>query len=169
MSSLGITDINSDNYPDLFITSFKVTLASNIKKAILKYIPITYQVYLNKAGRNFPVSPDYERNVNFPSSALGKGTGYFSHIYFGYDFNNDGRTDLLTISGPEKKKGVVTIYCGRQKDKLTRPDGVSFEKDEFLLCPVRIPDKAVVADLNNDRKNDIILQYKSKLTLMIAK
>lgn len=165
----GITEINGDNYPDLFITSFKVTLASNIKKAILKYIPITYQVYLNKTGKNFPMSPDYERNVNFPSSALGKGTGYFSHIYFGYDYNNDNRTDLLTISGPEKKKGVVTIYCGRQKDKLTRPDGVSFEKDEFLLCPVRIPDKAVVADLNNDKKNDIILLYKSKLTLMIAK
>ena len=165
----GITEINGDNYPDLFITSFKVSLASNIKKAILRYIPITYQVYLNKPGKNFPMAPDYDRTVNFPSSALGKGTGYFSHIYFGYDYNNDNRTDLLTISGPEKKKGVVTIYCGRQKDKLTKPDGVSFEKDEFLLCPVRIPDKAVVADLNNDKKNDIILQYKSKLTILIAK
>ena len=165
----GVTEINGDNYPDLFITSFKVSMASNIKKAILRYIPITYQVYLNKPGKCFPVSPDYERNVNFPSSALGKGTGYFSHIYFGYDYNNDNRTDLLTISGPEKKKGLVTIYCGRQKNRLTRPDGVSFEKDEFLLCPVRIPDKAVVTDLNNDKKNDIILQYKSKLTILIAK
>ena len=180
----GITEINGDNYPDLFITSFKVSLASNIKKAILRYIPITYQVYLNpaKAGwerkdivgphkpvKGFPMAPDYNQTVNFPSSALGKGTGYFSHIYFGYDYNNDNRTDLLTISGPEKKKGAVTIYCGRQKDKLTRPDGISFEKDEFLLCPVRIPDKAVVADLNNDKKNDIILQYKSKLTILMAK
>ncbi|HLD36441.1 MAG TPA: VCBS repeat-containing protein [Planctomycetota bacterium] len=164
----GITEINGDNYPDLFITSFKVSLASNIKKAILRYIPITYQIYLN-TGKNFPMAPDYERTVNFPSSALGKGTGYFSHIYFGYDYNNDNRTDLLTIAGPEKKKGAVTIYCGRQKNRLTKSNGVSFEKDEFLLYPARIPDKAVVADLNNDRKNDIILQYKSKLTVLIAK
>ncbi|MBI5779656.1 MAG: VCBS repeat-containing protein [Planctomycetes bacterium] len=170
----GITEINGDNYPDLFIISFKFSL---IKKAVLGYIPIIYQVYLNtavtapanKPGKNFPMAPDYERNVSFPSSFLGKGTGYFSHIYFGYDYNADNRTDLLTISGPEKKKGAVTIYCGRQKDKLTRPDGVSFEKDELLLCPVRIPDKAVVADLNNDKKNDIILQYKSKLTILMAK
>jgi hypothetical protein len=165
----GVTEINGDNYPDLFITSFRVSMGSNIKKAILKYIPITYQIYLNKAGKNFSMSPDYERNVNFPASAIGKGTGHFSHIYFGYDLNSDARTDLMIISGPERKKGSVIIYRGRQKDKLTRPDGISFEKDEFLLYPTRIPDKAFIVDLNNDRKKDIILQYRSKLTILIAK
>jgi hypothetical protein len=164
-----LTEINGDNYPDLFITSFKVTLGSNIKKAILRYIPIAYQIYLNRPGKLFSVSPDYERTINFPLTAVGKGAGYFSHIYLGYDFNNDNRTDLLTISGPEKKKGILAVYAGRPKERLTRPDGVSFEKDEFLLYPVRIPDKVIVSDLNNDRKNDIILQYKSRLTILISR
>ncbi|MFH1229946.1 MAG: VCBS repeat-containing protein [Planctomycetota bacterium] len=164
-----VTEINGDNYPDLFITSFKVTMGSNIKKAILRYIPITYQICLNRPCKLFSVSPDYERTINFPVNAVGKGAGYFSHIYLGYDFNNDVRTDLLTISGPEKKKGILIVYAGRPKEKLTRPDGVSFEKDEYLLYPCRIPDKVIVSDLSNDKKNDIILQYKSKLTILIAK
>lgn len=164
-----ITEINGDAYPDLFITWFKVTMGSNIKKAILRYIPITYQICLNRPGKLFSVSPDYERTINFPVNAITKGTGYFSHIYLGYDFNNDGRTDLLTISGPEKNKGILAIYAGRPKERLTRPDGVSFEKDESLLYPCRIPDKVIVSDLSNDKKNDIILQYKSKLTILITK
>ncbi|MFH0888774.1 MAG: VCBS repeat-containing protein [Planctomycetota bacterium] len=162
-----ITEINGDAYPDLFITWFKVTMGSNIKKAILRYIPITYQISLNRPTKLFSVAPDYERIINFPVNAITKGAGYFSHIYFGYDFNNDSRTDLLTISGPEKNKGVLVIYAGRPKERLTRPDGVSFEKDEFLLYPCRIPDKVIVSDLSDDGKNDIILQYKSRLITLI--
>jgi hypothetical protein len=164
-----IVEINGDAFADIFITSFKLTLGANIKKTVLKYIPITYQIYLNKGGKKFSPSPEYERSINFPLSAVGKGTGLFSHIYLGYDFNLDTRTDLLTISGPEKKKGVLAIYLGRPKEKLMHPDGISFEKDEFLLYPVRIPDKVIVLDLNNDKKNDIILQYKSRLITLISK
>ncbi|MBI4713395.1 MAG: VCBS repeat-containing protein [Planctomycetes bacterium] len=166
---LRLKDFNGEGFPDLFLTSFETSFGSNLKKALLRYIPIRYSVYFSKGGRGFSVSPDYQRSINFPIQGVGKGTGYFSHIYLEYDFTGDGQADLVTISGPERKKGTLTVCPGTPRAELMKKNTIGFKKDEYLLYPVRIPDKALIDDLNNDGRCDILLQYKSYLTVLISR
>lgn len=166
---LRLKDFNSEGFPDLFLTSFETSFGSNLKKALLRYIPIRYSVYFSKGGRGFSISPDYQRSINFPINAVGKGTGYFSHIYLEYDFTGDGQADSVTISGPERKKGTLTVCPGTPRAELMKKNTIGFKKDEYLLYPVRIPDKALIDDLNNDGRCDILLQYKSYITVLMSK
>lgn len=165
--SLRLADINGDGCLDLFVTSFKANFGSNIKKALLRYAVITYQAYFYMPGKGISVTPSYERTINFPMNALGR--GQFSHIYMEYDFNGDGVLDIMTIAGPDRKNCTLFIYPGIPKDELMKKNSVGFRKDEYLLYPLRIPDKVIIEDINNDRKCDIILQYKSRMTMLISK
>lgn len=163
-------DVNGDGKPDLVATAFKTSFASNLKKAILRYIRLKYYLYLfqEKSGR-FSRVPDFEHKMNLPFELVGRGRKYFSHIYMAEDFDNDGRKDLVTISGPDKKRGKIEINCGRPRADLSNPNGVSFKKNAYLYYPVKIPQAVFLQDLNQDRKCDLILKYRSQISLFISR
>ena len=168
--SLRLTDVNGDGFQDLVTSSFRTDMKSNLQKVLLRYVKLNYQVYLFQPGKNkFPRTADYDRNMNFPMSLVGRGKKYFSHIYLKDDLNNDGRIDLLRVSGPHKKRGVLTINKGYPAEKLRNKNGIGFEKDEYLRYPVRIPQRVLVEDLNRDKKKDIILVYRSRLIILMSK
>ncbi|MFH1227233.1 MAG: VCBS repeat-containing protein [Planctomycetota bacterium] len=163
-----LADINGDGYPDLFVTSFETDLGSNIKKALLRYVVISYQAFFYSPGANaFSASPNYSKSINFPLSALGQ--GQFSHIYMEYDFTGDRVPDLMYISGPDRRNCNLYVMPGRPKDELIKKSAVGFRKDEYLLYPLRIPDTVIIKDLNNDGKCDLILKYRSRMTMLISK
>lgn len=163
-------DVNNDGKMDLVLASFQTDFVSNIKKALLRYIRVHYQLHLFQPDKKrFSVAPDYEQTNNLPFELVGKGQKYFSHYYLKYDFNNDGRSDLLTLCGPDKKRGFLSIRPGRFSEELLNKKGVGFKKDEYLLYPVRIPQQLMVTDFNNDKRPDLILLYKSNLITLISK
>lgn len=167
---MDIGDVNNDGKMDLLLASFQTSFGSNLKKAFLRYVRVNYQLHLFQPRRGrFSRKPDYQHKTNLPFKLVGKGQKYFSHFYLQYDYNNDGRSDRLTISGPDKKRGILAIRLGWPAEKLINKNGVGFKKDEYLLYPLRIPQRLLVHDLNNDQRADLVLQYKSNLLIMMSK
>jgi hypothetical protein len=164
-----LDDVNEDGNLDLVTASFQMDMSSNIQKVLLRYLALTYHIRTYQAkSRKFSSNPDYERSINFPLELIGKGTTYFSHIYF-KDFDGDKRPDVLTISSPDKKNGKLNIRLSRKRDKLANPLMVNFGKDDYLVYRLRIPSGVIVLDFNKDGKNDIILRYSTKIITMISK
>ncbi|MBI4835245.1 MAG: VCBS repeat-containing protein [Planctomycetes bacterium] len=164
-----LDDVNEDGNLDLITASFQMDMTSNIQKVLLRYLALTYHIRTYQAkSRKFSSNPDYERSINFPLELIGKGTSYFSHIYF-KDFDGDKRPDVLTISSPDKRHGKLNIRLSRKRDKLGSPLMVSFGKDDYLLYRLRIPSGVDVLDFNMDGKNDIILRYSTRIIIMISK
>ena len=164
-----LTDLNEDNYPDLITASFQMDLGSNIQKAILRYLHLTYKIQsYQEKNQQFAKYPDYEKTINFPLDLIGRGEKYFSHIYF-QDFNGDHRPDVLTIRGPDRKNGELIIQLAKTKEDLRNPRAIAFWKDEYVKYPLEIPAGVKVSDLNADGRADIILQYKSQFIIMLSK
>ncbi|MEK7449358.1 MAG: VCBS repeat-containing protein, partial [Planctomycetota bacterium] len=167
---LRLADVNGDGDLDLITSSFRTDIKANLRKAVLHYVDLNYQVYFFRKNNGlFSKIADYDRKMNFPMDLAGRGQKYFSHVYLQYDFDNDGRTDLLRVSGPDKKRGILTINKGHPKERLINQDDISFEKDEYLLYPTRIPQQVLVEDLNRDGKKDIIMVYRSRIIILTSK
>lgn len=166
---IAFDDVNEDGNADLITTSFQMDLSSNLKKVILRYLKLTYRIQAFKPKtQQFSDNPDYERTINFPLDLIGKGRKYFSHIYF-KDFDGNGRPDMLTISGPDEDRGKLLIRLARNRNELDNQRMISFYKDDYLLYPLKIPNEMNVIDINSDCKNDLIIQYRSQIIIMLSK
>ena len=166
---IAFDDVNEDGNADLITASFQMDFLSNLKKVFVRYLKLTYRIQAFQPKiQQFSDNPDYERTINFPLDLIGKGQKYFSHIYF-KNFDGDGRPDILTISGPDEDRGKLLIRLARNRKELDNQLMISFYKDDYLLYPLQMPNKATVLDINSNGKNDIILQYRSRIIIMLSK
>lgn len=148
-------DVNGDKDLDIVLSSLRMDMVTNVKRAILSSVSTTYTVYLFKGGsRVYSDEPDFERDVDVDLSLIEK-QGQVRLSYFAGDYNGDGLKDMLTVNTREELKVVpATIESSFFSGKY-----LSIDDDNASTLAIPTSPQLLIQDLTGDRRDQIILFY----------
>ena len=161
----GIADLNGDGKLDLIIPYFHFAPAQAFKIMTDNSIRVQFQLYLMGPNRRYSQDPgkayakvDRRVPLNYKIDIIGMIFDFQSliqgkvmpMIHFGKDFNGDGLADLLADTGGDK----ATFYWGNKS--------AEYAKDPNLTIPLESAFSFDLADLNGDKKTDLVTYYESK-------
>ncbi|MHC4663582.1 MAG: FG-GAP repeat domain-containing protein [Planctomycetota bacterium] len=150
-----LVDFDGDGDKDFLVSSLRTDLLSKITSVVRANVQISYMVYFyDDTGGGFSVTPDVTKTVDVPLSSLEK-MGSIPLAYFKGDFNGDGRNDLLTTSDADR----ITVYPGALIKPWIGKPYYGFTKDPILRKKVKTSNWVRLADLNRDKRTDIIITY----------
>ncbi|MBI4713224.1 MAG: VCBS repeat-containing protein [Planctomycetes bacterium] len=170
----GLTDLNNDKLQDLTVVQMrKLGVLGGLEALLAHSVDWEIAVYLavNRETGFYPQSPDYVKvfNVPFTFSLAGgvsnrKRSAIAAEFQTPYlwslegDYNKDGLNDLLISDAAGAK---IQIYAGANKGVFNSAPAIELDIPsaaqgfKLIGMPVGEP---FVADINNDGKDDIVIQ-----------
>lgn len=146
-------DWDGDGKKDLIVSSYRMDLFTNVKRAIVESLGITYMVYLRRDGDPwFGDEPDLSFEVDLPLEALER-RGGAAPVDLTADVDGDGVRDMVRRS-PD---GALVISFGGQVSGLFGRKRPGF-RDKTLQVQVPRSEPPRVVDLDGDGKDELILE-----------
>ncbi len=146
-------DWDGDGRRDLILSSYRMDMFTNVKRAIVEALGITYMVYLRRDGeRWFGDEPDLSFEVDVPLEALEKRGGAMP-VDLRADIDGDGTRDMVRRS-PD---GPLVISFGGQESTLFGGKRPGFRK-ATLQVGVPRSEPARPVDLDGDGKDELLLE-----------
>ena len=143
-----LVDWDGDGQRDLVLSTYRMDMFTNVKRAISQSMTITYQVYLrSKQGTLYPEEPDFLRDVEVPLEALEK-RGATRAVEFGADLDGGGVNDML-VRRPE---GGLLVTLGVYDD-----GELTFDEDTTFPLGVGRTEPPRVVDLDGDGADELLL------------
>lgn len=148
-----LIDWNGDGRRDLVVSSYRMDLFSNVKRALVESLGITYMVYLRREGEPwFGDEPDLSLEVDVPLEALEK-RGGAQPVDLTADVDGDGTRDMLRRS-PD---GPLLVSFGAQTRGLFGGRRSGFDERVLQVgVPRSEPPRPV--DLDGDGKDELVLE-----------
>jgi hypothetical protein len=149
------TDINGDRDMDLVLSSLRMDMFSNVKRALLDSVSTTYTVYLYRGGqRVYSKKADFERSAETSVETIEQ-QGQVRLSWFSGDFDGDGLKDMLTITGP----GELTIVPARVKTSFFSGRYLSLDDDAAKALNIKASTDLAITDLDGDGRDEVVLRY----------
>lgn len=149
------TDFNGDKDVDIVLSSLRVDLLSNVKKAITKSLSTTYTVYLYRGGpRVYSQDADFERDVEVDLDSA-ENQGKVRLTFFRGDYNGDGLKDMLTVASRSRLK----IVPGGIESSFFSGDSLVLKDDDEAELAVPTSPSLDVLDIDGDGADEILLTY----------
>lgn len=161
----GIHDLNRDGKLDLIIPFFHFAPAQAFKVMTENSIKIQFRIFLMQANGRYSQDPgktfakvDKRILLNYKIDVLGlifdfktliEGR-FHPLINMGHDFNSDGYPDLIADTGSDK----LTFYWGNAQVNYPASPNLSIDFESAMDYDL--------ADLNGDRKADVVTFYESE-------
>jgi hypothetical protein len=152
------TDFNGDKDIDIVLSSLRMDMFTNVKRAILKSVSTTYTVYLYTGGRRvYSKEPDFERSVDVDLDLVEK-QGRVRLSFFRGDINGDGLKDMLTVSSRDTLKVIPALV----KTSFFSGKYLALDEDEGGELTVPTSPHLIIEDLDRDKKDEIVIIYRKK-------
>jgi hypothetical protein len=152
------TDFNGDKDIDIVLSSLRMDMMTNVKRAILKSVSTTYTVYLYRGGaRVYSKDADFERSVDVDLDLVEK-QGRVRLSFFRGDINGDGLKDMLTVADRNTLKVVPAVV----KSSFFSGKYLALEEDEGGEVTVPTSPNLIIKDLDKDKKDEIVIIYRKK-------
>ncbi len=146
-------DWDGDGRRDLIVSSYRMDLFTNVKRAIVEALGITYMVYLRRDGdRWFGDEPDLSFEVDVPLEALEKRGGAMP-VDLRADLDGDGTRDMVRRS-PD---GPLLISFGGKVSSLFGGSRPGF-RDGVVQVGVPRSEPPLPIDLDGDGKDELVLE-----------
>lgn len=146
-------DWDGDGKRDLIVSSYRMDLFTNVKRALVESLGITYMVYLRRDGeRWFGDEPDLSFEVDVPLEALEKRGGAMP-VDLRADIDGDGTRDMVRRS-PE---GPLQITFGGKVSRLFGGARPGF-REGALQVGVPRSEAPRPVDLDGDGKDELVLE-----------
>jgi hypothetical protein len=148
-----LVDWNGDGRRDLVVSSYRMDLFTNLKRAVVEALGITYMVYLRREGEPwFGDEPDLSLEVEVPLEALEK-RGGAQPVDLTADLDGDGTRDMLRRS-PD---GPLLVSFGAQRKGLFGGSAPGFDERVLQVgVPRSEPPRPI--DLDGDGKDELVLE-----------
>jgi hypothetical protein len=144
-------DWNGDGKKDLILSSYRMDLLTNVKRALVESMSIGYMVYLRQAeGDWFDDEPDLAFDVDLPLTALEK-RGGAQPVDLTADVDGDRTRDMVRRS----ENGSIIISFGERREGLF--GGFGF-RDGTLQVGVPRGEPPQPVDLDGDGKDELLLE-----------
>jgi hypothetical protein len=145
-----LVDWDGDGQQDLVLSSYRMDMFTNVKRAITESMTITYQVYLRSEdeGALYDEEPSFLRDVEVPLEALEK-RGATRAVEFGADLDGDGVNDMIS----RRPEGGLLVSLGAYDD-----GELVFEEDATFPVGVGRTEPPRVVDLDGDGADELLLE-----------
>jgi hypothetical protein len=148
-------DWNGDGRRDLIVSSYRMDLFTNVKRALVEALSINYMIYLarGKAGEGwFGDEPDVSIDVDVELKALEK-RGGAQPVDLTADLDGDGTRDMVRRS-PE---GALLVQFGGTLKGMFGGRRPGFREGTLQIgVPRTEPPRAI--DLDGDGKHELVLE-----------
>lgn len=146
-----LIDWDGDGKQDLVLSTYRMDMLSNVKRALADSLTITYLIFLQRPGAEpFPADPDVSLDVEVPLESLQQ-QGGSQAVIFTADVDGDGVRDQIA----RRVDGALQISPGRvERDGDERR--LSFGEPIKVTLPRTEP--PWVRDLDGDGKDELILE-----------
>lgn len=153
------TDFNGDDDVDIVLSSLRMDMLTNVKRAILKSVSTTYSIYLFTGGKKvYSEDPSFETDVDVDLELVEK-QGRVRLSFFKGDLNGDGLKDMLTVSARETLSVVPTVV----KESFFGGKEMTLDEDQGGKVTVRTSPNLILKDIDKDGKDEIIFVYRKKI------
>lgn len=147
-------DWDGDGARDLILSSYRVDMFTNVKRALFDSMSIEYQIHLRRPGAApFAPDPDHGFDVSVPLEALEKRGGMVP-VELRADVDGDGVRDLVRRA-PE---GGLEVQLGRIESPLFGAKRLGFDGDRPLRVGLDRGEPPRVVDLDGDGRDELILE-----------
>ena len=147
-----ISDINSDGLVDISLLYIDVNFSSTeiMARIILgREVEIEIRTYLGKKGKLFNEKPDIKKRLVISSRCFN--WWYLPNFIVNYDFDGDGKLDLLVREAVDK--AFVYKFINEEK---------GFSNTPILVFNLTEDSELDLDYLNNDKKADVIEKVRGK-------
>ena len=146
-------DWDGDGKRDLILSSYRMDMFTNLKRAVFKTLKIEYRVFLQQAkGPLFKRESDVNLEVEVPLDALGARGGHQAVILHA-DLNGDGLRDQIA----RRPEGGLRILLGKREKGFLGGTSLGFDtKHPAKLSIFAEPPRVV--DLDGDGKDELIFE-----------
>jgi hypothetical protein len=144
-------DFDGDGRRDMILSTYRMDMLTNVKRAILESMAITYRVHLRQDGDDpmFDDEPSLSVDVDVPLSSLEK-RGGVAPVDLTADMDGDGVRDMVQV----EPDGGLRLTFGR-KSKDGEPE---LDKERTMSVAVERTEPPWVLDLDDDKKSELILE-----------
>ena len=141
-------DLNGDGRLDAVVSTFRMDMLTNVKRAVLESMTITYNLHLQGPGATLGEDAAFSLDVDVPLSALERNGGSRAAL-FSAELTGDGVRDMIA----REPDGGLVIYPGA----LDGDEIVFDEADPLRLKIYRcLPPLAI--DLDGDGVDELLLE-----------
>jgi hypothetical protein len=149
-----LADWDGDGRKDLILSSYRMDMLTNVKRAIVESVAITYMIYLRRPdGAWFPDEPDLSFDVDLPLDALDK-RGGADPVDLTADLDGDGTRDMVRRS-PDGAKVLVSF--GAKVEGFFGGAHPGF-RDRVLEVTVDKSEPPDAVDLDGDGKDELVFE-----------
>lgn len=148
-------DWNGDGRKDLIVSSYRMDLFTNVQRALLESMTITYMIFLavDRPGPPYADDPDFVLDVDLPLAALER-RGGAQPVLFTADLNGDGVGDMVS----RRPEGGLSVVLGGEQRGLFGGRKLTFLTDRPVHVSVPATETPWVVDLDGDGKDELVLE-----------
>ncbi len=144
-----LLDWDGDGKRDLIVSTYRMDLFTNVKRALFKSFKITYMIFRQRAGeRPFADEPDFTLDLDVPLEVLQRRGGLRAAL-FTADVDGDGVRDRVTRGDGT----TLTLVRGRVVG-----GEVEFDEDRPVGLAVGRTEPPWAVDLDGDGADELILE-----------
>lgn len=159
-----LIDIDGDGARDLLVSSIRMDMMSNLKKALFKNVQVTYHVFRNLDGRGvFAGNPEFSKTIRFSLDSAQLGLSPLASL--AGDFTGDGVPDLLTLTETDR----FCVYHGKRKGGLLRKKKYEVPSRPSRSFNVAPGEGYEVADVNHDGIADVVVFGDGGVSLILSR
>jgi hypothetical protein len=142
-----LIDWDGDGRRDLILSSYRMDMFTNLKRAITEDMTVTYMIFRQQAGGVFESDPSFVLSTDVPLSDLER-RGGIKAMLFTADLNGDGIRDMIA-----RRVDRLEVELGLLDD-----GDPAFDSDNPIGLAVGRTEPPWVADLDGDGRDELIFE-----------